>query len=882
MNMKMTSGRAAALLVLVVVTGLLGCGTANRTAVAGGQHETKFSQRLKAVKQALHPVNGGLSVQQRADAQHNLVNTLSPQALAALSKLGLSPLAHQASSKRASATLPYNLDATQQYSGANGAGYVGNSSDVTFPGGPDGATLTPSTATYPDDFSYVIYRVDGISQQPTSLAVNMGLSSPNAEFGLALYNFAYGSTGRWEPIWYGPASGSLLLPLDGGRTDYTSNGNSLAFVVFCFHPSSVSFHDFTLDTVTLGASPLSADLTADSTGGNAPLTVNFNASGSTGSAGILGYAFDPEGNGHFVQNGVLPTFQHIYTQPGFYEALVQVTDRTYQTSYASVPIMVFPATGYDEVENNDNIAQANALPQIPFSGFRGSCGTGGAMDGDGLDWYSFSVLPGDTVFFRLNYDQEIDYGQSPPVPRVQLEMQLQDANGNPLAFSDGGPNPLLAYQFDGTETAPYYLIIDEGLGHYSDYLLSGSKKSFNESEPNGNAMFASYMYKLSHDRTDAGFLGSLGSHSGYEAYSGDTADWLYFDGGSGNSLPVGTQVQLDMTYDAGLGNIGYTLYDNSGHPLANSADGDGDEALAYTVQAIDQQPFFIKVQTASGYGDYNISGTLNVPNPGLDEQENNDDASQPDPLGPSYPISGFTAQIGRQGTYDGDATDVFELPAFGASEMVKVTITPDSPNPYFNVTAFDHSGQYLVGFPTTDPSTGSLVLGLLHLNGMTQPLLVSVYELDPQDQTHKVLDTTTYTIDAVKVTSFDEIENDDSTAQASPLPSNFFCAAGAIGLGAPNDGDSTDYLKFNAAQGDQPEVLLWYNQGDATFDFGSDKPRIIDADGDVMATGVDEAQANAPNLCVFDFDNPIGPADHAPFYIYLKLSSGQTKYWLEY
>ena len=86
--------------------------------------------------------------------------------------------------------------------------------------------------------------------------------------------------------------------------------------------------------------PPLASVTADVTSGPAPLTVHFNASGSSDPEGkALTFSWDFDGNGTFGdggESGPTPTF--VYTTPGTFPARVQVTDPEGASNTASVTI----------------------------------------------------------------------------------------------------------------------------------------------------------------------------------------------------------------------------------------------------------------------------------------------------------------------------------------------------------------------------------------------------------------------------------------------------------------------------------------------------------------------------------------------------------------
>ena len=88
-------------------------------------------------------------------------------------------------------------------------------------------------------------------------------------------------------------------------------------------------------TVTANAAPV-ASFTATPTSGEVPLTVNFNAGGSTDNAGIVSYEWDFNGDGTWDAAGV--TAAGIYSAPFLYPARLRVTDAGGKTSVTTVNI----------------------------------------------------------------------------------------------------------------------------------------------------------------------------------------------------------------------------------------------------------------------------------------------------------------------------------------------------------------------------------------------------------------------------------------------------------------------------------------------------------------------------------------------------------------
>jgi len=92
--------------------------------------------------------------------------------------------------------------------------------------------------------------------------------------------------------------------------------------------------------VTISNVKLNAEFTADPTSGPAPLTVNFNASGSSAPAGeIQAYDWDFDNNNTFT-DGSGSTVSHTFEQVGKYTVNLRVTDNTGQFAIVSQEIDV--------------------------------------------------------------------------------------------------------------------------------------------------------------------------------------------------------------------------------------------------------------------------------------------------------------------------------------------------------------------------------------------------------------------------------------------------------------------------------------------------------------------------------------------------------------
>ncbi|MCC7479411.1 PKD domain-containing protein [bacterium] len=93
--------------------------------------------------------------------------------------------------------------------------------------------------------------------------------------------------------------------------------------------------------------PPVAALQSDSLGGNAPMTINFDASASMDPDGsIVSYEWDFDGDGAFLAGDTtaVPTTSHLYDSSGDFNAAVRVTDDLGATDTASVLITIGAST----------------------------------------------------------------------------------------------------------------------------------------------------------------------------------------------------------------------------------------------------------------------------------------------------------------------------------------------------------------------------------------------------------------------------------------------------------------------------------------------------------------------------------------------------------
>lgn len=231
--------------------------------------------------------------------------------------------------------------------------------------------------------------------------------------------------------------------------------------------ASAGFTDYTISGFRIPGSQPIADLNADKTIGLPPLTVNFDASGSSDPDGgdIVKFEWDFDGDGNYdLDSGDVSTVQHIYSTPGIYTVTVRVTDDEGARNRDSIEITV--REPFFEVEDNDTPAQANELPPFEFPEplVTGSIGDGPGYeeyDGDSVDWFTFATTQQGAVQFTLEYTS----------PFGGIFLSLFDSDINLIAESiDGGGLEYIQAQLPSAGT--YYLLIDTISG-FGDYELSG-------------------------------------------------------------------------------------------------------------------------------------------------------------------------------------------------------------------------------------------------------------------------------------------------------------------------------------------------------------------------------------------------------------------------
>lgn len=168
------------------------------------------------------------------------------------------------------------------------------------------------------------------------LDVQLNLPQPEQQTGSVYVALADYSSSRWQIE--GPLSGSRVLELDPAR--FTSPGNTMYAAVIAHDNAEALVQKLSLVAAHSNTAP-TAQLNADLTSGNAPLSVQFDASGSTDpESDIAHYLWDIDGDGVFEGTSLGPSVQHSYSGPGIFPATVGVEDSEGALDQASVEISV--------------------------------------------------------------------------------------------------------------------------------------------------------------------------------------------------------------------------------------------------------------------------------------------------------------------------------------------------------------------------------------------------------------------------------------------------------------------------------------------------------------------------------------------------------------
>jgi uncharacterized repeat protein (TIGR01451 family) len=164
--------------------------------------------------------------------------------------------------------------------------------------------------------------------------------------------------------------------------------------------------------------PPIASATGSPTNGPAPLTVNFNGSGSSDPEnGPLTYAWDLDGDGQF-DDGIQATATYMYTQPGSYSARLRVTDDQNQST-TSAPVTI-----------SANNTPPTATIEAPVAGTTWKVGDLISFDGSATD-PQHGTLPDSALSWELIVHH---------CPSDCHTHPIQTWGGNPLTWFFNAPD----------------------------------------------------------------------------------------------------------------------------------------------------------------------------------------------------------------------------------------------------------------------------------------------------------------------------------------------------------------------------------------------------------------------------------------------------------
>jgi PKD repeat protein len=240
------------------------------------------------------------------------------------------------------------------------------------------------------------------------------------------------------------------------------------------------------------------------------------------------------------------------------------------------------SVSYDEVEDNDALANANDLPGLPFWGYTGNCGEGG-YDGDRMDYFNLPISDlavGDT----LTVDMMCSNGDA------DLQVVAYDMTDTIIATSTGdGVQERLTFTITSPMEFPFYIEIRPATDNAqnSDYWLDVNNVQYDETEPNDDTDHANELPPLNF----INISGNLDSHSP------TPFDWLdYWTFNSGDTISTGDTLVIHVDYSQiNVHSIVY-LWDGDLDMSVFSDSDDGTEDITYTIQPGDIPPYYVDIR----------------------------------------------------------------------------------------------------------------------------------------------------------------------------------------------------------------------------------------------------------------------------------------------
>lgn len=272
---------------------------------------------------------------------------------------------------------PINISTTAttlKYFGVDAQGRIGNidSSKYTFNPIPDITIYfkKPSTWATPVKIHYWNGVPTGNLTPTTWPGVNCTQVCPNGDW--------------WKYTVSNVTSLSVVFNDGAGKQTIDLN-NITADSYFDYNTKLTTAPDIEAPVASLTATPIS---------GTAPLTVNFDASASTGCT-TLGYFWD-FGNGNTQQTGLNATTSQTYTTNGTYNMFVVVQDQNNKRDTATLTITVSAAPVGQTIHLKPATTWTNTPPYIYYWNTTPTTASitwpGKAMVAEGGGWYKYTIV----------------------------------------------------------------------------------------------------------------------------------------------------------------------------------------------------------------------------------------------------------------------------------------------------------------------------------------------------------------------------------------------------------------------------------------------------------------------------------------------------------
>jgi hypothetical protein len=284
--------------------------------------------------------------------------------------------------------------------------------------------------------------------------------------------------------------------------------------------------------------------------------------------------------------------------------------------------------------------------------------------------------------------------------------------------------------------------------------------------------------------------------------------------------------------------------------IFNAPDVSADEVVTVNVTVSD-----IHGNSSQGYTEVTVHPYFN-----LQEIENNDERAQSQHLsGLNFKLSG---NIGVGGDNDGDQTDFYILDAVQPGSRFKLTLTYNST---LSDLSFEIVNEDFSIFQFGQGDGDVLELGMVVRSLEPGPYYVVVANYTGNSD---------YELVCEELKDYDEVEDNDSAAEATPLPGfdpdpDWLFWTGTLGPD-PDDpaGDGEDWLQFSPATGDDIHFDVYFDPS-----LGNIGVKMLDANGNVLETSDDLGG-------VMSIGHVFVAGEAAPAYLKLALTSGYTPYWI--